>query len=97
MKMMNSLTLPLPQETATRVAAHKTICLVVSILCFRVSQQVVNKLWAEKNVALSSLPNKVESNFKKQFKLLSWNIDGLDRLEETLNERTRGVIDVIER
>ncbi len=76
---------------------HKTIFLVVSIVYFRVSQQVVNKMYTGKNVALSSLPNKVESNFKKQFKLLSWNIDGLDRLEETLNERTRGVIDVIER
>ena len=34
---------------------------------------------------------------KGRFKLLSWNIDGLDEQEKTLETRTRGVIDVIKR
>jgi hypothetical protein len=34
---------------------------------------------------------------KKYFKLLSWNIDGLDEQENTIEIRTRGVIDVIKR
>lgn len=32
-----------------------------------------------------------------RFKLLSWNIDGLDEQENTIDVRTRGVIDVIKR
>ncbi len=34
---------------------------------------------------------------KTRFKLLSWNIDGLDEQENTIEMRTRGVIDVIKR
>ncbi|CAF0964540.1 unnamed protein product [Adineta ricciae] len=34
---------------------------------------------------------------KTRFKLLSWNIDGLDEQENTIETRTRGVIDVIKR
>ena len=37
------------------------------------------------------------SSKKKKFKLLSWNIDGLDEQENTLAVRTRGVIEVIKR
>jgi len=33
----------------------------------------------------------------KRFKLLSWNIDGLDEQENTIDIRTRGVINVIKR
>jgi hypothetical protein len=52
---------------------------------------------ADKNAALQSSPTKVELKIKKYFKLLSWNIDGLDQLQETLATRTLGVVDVIQR
>lgn len=38
-----------------------------------------------------------ETTAKKRFKILSWNIDGLDEKENTIEIRTRGVIDVIKR
>ena len=34
---------------------------------------------------------------EKRFKILSWNIDGLDEQQNTIEIRTRGVIDVIKR
>lgn len=37
------------------------------------------------------------STTKNRFKLLSWNIDGLDEQENTIETRTRGVIEVIKR
>jgi len=46
---------------------------------------------AEENSTVS------ESKVKTRFKLLSWNIDGLDEQENTIEIRTRGVIDVIKR
>ena len=33
----------------------------------------------------------------KYFKVLSWNIDGLDEQQNTIDVRTRGVINVIQR
>jgi hypothetical protein len=51
----------------------------------------------DKNAALRSSSTKVELEVKKHFKLLSWNIDGLDHFRETLGIRTRGVVDVIRR
>ncbi|CAF2709939.1 unnamed protein product [Rotaria sp. Silwood2] len=38
-----------------------------------------------------------KTKVKARFKLLSWNIDGLDEQENTIEIRTRGVIDVIKR
>lgn len=38
-----------------------------------------------------------ETKSQRRFKLLSWNIDGLDEQENTIEIRTRGVIDVIKR
>jgi hypothetical protein len=38
-----------------------------------------------------------KTKVKTRFKLLSWNIDGLDEQENTIEMRTRGVIDVIKR
>ncbi len=42
-------------------------------------------------------PNDDKTKAKTRFKLLSWNIDGLDEQENTIEIRTRGVIDVIKR
>ncbi|CAF4324743.1 unnamed protein product [Rotaria sp. Silwood2] len=50
-----------------------------------------------KNAASMSIFTKAELSMNKRFKLISWNIDGLDRLQYTLEERTRGVVDVIQR
>lgn len=50
-----------------------------------------------KTGTLSSSSTDVELKAKKHLKLLSWNIDGLDRYRETLAIRTRGIIDVIKR
>jgi hypothetical protein len=58
---------------------------------------MANKMNENKNAALPSLSTDVELKAKKYFKLLSWNIDGLDHDPETLTIRTRGVIDVIKR
>jgi hypothetical protein len=33
----------------------------------------------------------------KRFKVMSWNIDGLDEQENTIEMRTRGVVNVIKR
>ncbi len=52
---------------------------------------------ANKNTAMSLSSAEVKIKIKKYFKLLSWNIDGLDRLEETMEVRTRGVVDVVKR
>jgi hypothetical protein len=41
--------------------------------------------------------NDDKTKAKTRFKLLSWNIDGLDEQENTIEIRTRGVIDVIKR
>ncbi|CAF1472460.1 unnamed protein product [Rotaria sp. Silwood1] len=38
-----------------------------------------------------------QTKVKTRFKILSWNIDGLDEQENTIEIRTRGVIDVIKR
>jgi hypothetical protein len=42
-------------------------------------------------------PNDDKTKVKTRFKLLSWNIDGLDEQENTIEIRTRGVIDAIKR
>ncbi|CAF4529907.1 unnamed protein product, partial [Rotaria sp. Silwood2] len=39
----------------------------------------------------------MELSMNKRFKLISWNIDGLDRLQYTLEERTGGIVAVIQR
>jgi hypothetical protein len=44
-----------------------------------------------------SVPIDDKTEGKSRFKLLSWNIDGLDEQENTIETRTRGVIDVIKR
>lgn len=44
-----------------------------------------------------SVPTADKAKAKTHFKLLSWNIDGLDEHENTIETRTRGVIDVIKR
>ena len=41
--------------------------------------------------------NDEETKSSTRFKLLSWNIDGLDEQENTIETRTHGVIDVIKR
>ncbi|CAF4163412.1 unnamed protein product, partial [Adineta steineri] len=45
----------------------------------------------------TSVPIDNKTNAKTRFKVLSWNIDGLDEQEKTIDIRTRGVIDVIKR
>ncbi|CAF1020838.1 unnamed protein product [Adineta steineri] len=45
----------------------------------------------------TSVPIDNKTNAKTRFKVLSWNIDGLDEQENTFDIRTRGVIDVIKR
>ncbi|CAF1357402.1 unnamed protein product [Adineta steineri] len=45
----------------------------------------------------TSVPIDNKTNAKTRFKVLSWNIDGLDEQENTIDIRTRGVIDVIKR
>lgn len=62
-----------------------------------VSQLMANKMNENKTGTLSSSSTDVELKAKKHLKLLSWNIDGLDRYRETLAIRTRGIIDVIKR
>ncbi len=71
--------------------------LVFSVVFFLKSQRATNKMDTDKNAALRSSSTKVELEVKKHFKLLSWNIDGLDHFRETLGIRTRGVVDVIRR
>jgi len=44
-----------------------------------------------------SIPNDAKTKAETRFKLLSWNIDGLDEQENSIEIRTRGVIDVIKR
>ncbi|CAF4746129.1 unnamed protein product [Rotaria sp. Silwood1] len=50
-----------------------------------------------KNAASLPIFTEAELSMNKRFKLISWNIDGLDRLQHTLEERTRGVVAVIQR
>jgi hypothetical protein len=38
-----------------------------------------------------------ETKVKTRFKILSWNIDGLDEQQNTIEIRTRGIIDIIKR
>ena len=51
----------------------------------------------EKNTSLVSLATTVKFEVQKRFKLLSWNIDGLDQRRETLVTRTHAVVDIIKR
>jgi hypothetical protein len=49
----------------------------------------------ESTTVLTTTDDKTKA--KTRFKLLSWNIDGLDEQENTIEIRTRGVINVIKR
>lgn len=51
----------------------------------------------QKESSLESLAAAVKLEAPKRFKLLSWNIDGLDRRQETLVTRTQAIVDVIKR
>ena len=44
-----------------------------------------------------SIVNGAEMKGSKHLKVMSWNIDGLDEQEKTLEIRTRGVVNVIKR
>jgi hypothetical protein len=61
---------------------------------FRVSTSE-QQMDADQNAVLPPASTKVGLKIKKHFKLLSWNIDGLDSLQDTLAMQTGGVIDVI--
>jgi hypothetical protein len=56
-----------------------------------ISESDIKRMKAEESTTVS------ETKVKTRFKLLSWNIDGLDEQENTIETRTRGVIDVIKR
>ncbi len=53
----------------------------------------MKRVKTEETATTTSIP----TDGKPRFKLLSWNIDGLDEQENTIETRTRGVIDVIKR
>jgi hypothetical protein len=57
------------------------------------SELDVKRVKTEETATTTSIP----TDGKPRFKLLSWNIDGLDEQENTIETRTRGVIDVIKR
>ncbi|UJR38694.1 hypothetical protein I4U23_031360 [Adineta vaga] len=59
--------------------------------CFNTTSQRIPRQGSQQSYST----NEVKSNEKKYFKLISWNIDGLDKLQETLRERTSSVINVI--
>jgi hypothetical protein len=61
-------------------------------LFFFSSESDVKRVKTEETT-IASIPKDV----KPRFKLLSWNIDGLDEQKNTIETRTHGVIDVIKR
>ena len=48
-------------------------------------------------ITTPSTVNNAEMKATKHLKVMSWNIDGLDEQEKTLETRTRGVVNVIKR
>ncbi|CAF0850964.1 unnamed protein product [Adineta steineri] len=61
-----------------------------------ISTSDVKRMKIEPSTTTSAIVDN-KTNAKKSFKVLSWNIDGLVEQENTIDIRTRGVIDVIKR
>ncbi|CAF1431338.1 unnamed protein product [Adineta steineri] len=61
-----------------------------------ISTSDVKRVKCEPSIT-TSVPIDNKTNATTRFKVLSWNIDGLDEQENTIDIRTRGVIDVIKR
>lgn len=60
-------------------------------------QGLSNNKSKSKRTKSTTVENDNPTTAKPRFKLLSWNIDGLDEQEHTIETRTQGVIDVIKR
>jgi hypothetical protein len=86
-------------ETKNRKPTTLVICLNTRnfhYVFLYYSESDVKQMKAEESNTIS-VPKDDKTKAKTRFKLLSWNIDGLDEQENTIEIRTRGVIDVIKR